>query len=438
MWVRIPPPQFGDFMRIEDLKKSMQVKIKGWVHNKRSSGGIIFLLLRDGTGYLQCIGRKKILKKEKLKQLEHLSLESVVELYGSVKEDERAPGGIELEIEDFKILSKSQPHYPLQKQKMGVDYLLDNRHLWIRSEKMSHIMRVRAMIFKTAREWFKNNGFIELQAPIIVKAGSEGGAKLFKIDYFGKPAYLTQSWQLYGEAFIQAFGKSFTIAPVFRAEPSRTPRHLTEYWYIEAEIPFCGFDCLLDTEEKFIKYLVNETVKKAGKHLEALGRKPEEISIKKIPRVTYKDAIEILRDSGISIDYGDKIGADEEKVLSKHFKQPYEITHWPRELQPFYLKVDPKNPKEVLFVSMYAPEGYGELIDCGGERIENYEQLVERIKEKGLNPEDYKWYLDLRKWGAVQHSGFGLVVERLVSWLCGLEHIRDAVAFPRLINRVYP
>jgi len=391
------------------------------------------LLLRDGTGFLQCVARRDRLGEEKIKQLNHLNLESTVEIEGEVRKDERAPSGYELELQEFKILHEAEPHYPLQKQKMGIDYLLDNRHLWLRSERMLHILQVRAKLLEAAREWFKANGFLELQAPTIVSTGSEGGAKLFELNYFGKKAYLTQSWQLYGEAFAEALGKCYTIAPVFRAEPSRTPRHLTEYWYIEAEIPFCNFECLLKLQEEFVKYVVNRTIELAKDHLIALKKDVRELAVEKIERIRYSEAVKLL-----NVSYGDKIGADEEKVLAKHFLSFYEITHWPRELQPFYLKPDPTNPREVLFVSMYAPQGYGEIIDCGGERVDDYECLLERLREKGLDSEDYKWYLDLRKWGNCQHSGFGLVVERLLSWLCGLKHIRDATAFPRLMNRIYP
>jgi len=432
-----------EVIRIEDiLTKGLEekkIKLKGWVANKRSSGGILFLILRDGTGFIQATVKKNEVDEAIFKELSHANIESTVEVEGIVKKDKRAPSGYELQVLGGKILFKSEPHYPLQKQKMGVDYLLDNRHLWIRSEKMLRIMKVRSKTLEIAREWFKENGFIEVHPPIIVSASCEGGSTLFEVNYFGKKAYLTQSWQLYGEAFIQAFGKCYTIAPSFRAEKSRTRRHLTEYWHLEAEMPFCDMECLIKTEEEFLTYVLHKLAETIPKDLEFFGRDPEYFKNIKapFPRITYTEAVELLKKDGMQIEWGEDFGADEERQLTTHFKTPFFVTHYPRKAKAFYHKPDPKNPEVTLSVDMLAPEGYGEIIGSG-ERIETYEELMKRIKENNLNPADYKWYLDLRKWGAVQHSGFGLGIERLIMWICRLDHIRDAIAFPRLINRVYP
>lgn len=428
-------------MTISDIQKgkTREVKLKGWIHNKRSSGGILFLILSDGTGYIQVTAKKDKIGEKRFDELEHATLESTVEIDGIAREDKRAPDGYEVEAKDIKILFKAQEEFPIQKKSMGADYLLDNRHLWIRSKKMHNIFIVRAKVLEAAREWFKNNGFTEVHVPTIISAACEGGSTLFEIKYFDKKAYLTQSWQLYGEAMISSMGKCYTIAPSFRAEKSRTRRHLTEYWHLEAEMPFCDVECLMKIEEELISFVVQKVAKECEKELKELGRDPKELLKVKAPfkKITYVQAIETLKKYGVKIDFGGDLGAEEEKILTEHFDVPFFVTHYPKNIKAFYHKPDPKNPEVTLSVDMLAPEGYGEIIGSG-ERIESYEQLMERIREEKLNPKDYAWYLDLRKWGACQHSGFGLGIERIVMWLCKLKHIRDAIAFPRLLNRIYP
>jgi asparaginyl-tRNA synthetase len=429
--------KFIDVSEILSGKVKGEAAIHGWIHHRRSSGGILFWIIRDGTGFIQCTLRKDDFPD--LKELEKLPVESVVEIKGEVRKDERAPGGYELRAKKLRVLSKAMEEFPIAKKYHGPKFLLDHRHLWIRSEKMHAMLKIRAKILDAAREWFEKHGFLEVQPPMIVGAACEGGATLFELKYFGKKAYLTQSWQLYGEAFISAVGRCYTIAPSFRAEKSRTRRHLTEYWHLEAEMPFCDIQELMKIEEELITYILHKVAKECEEELRIFGRDPKDLlKIKTpFPRITYDQAIELLQKDGVKIKWGEDLGADEERILTQHFDTPFFVTHYPKGIKAFYHKPDPKRPEVTLSVDMLAPEGYGEIIGSG-ERIETYEELMKRIKEEKLDPKDYAWYLDLRKWGSVQHSGFGLGVERLVMWICKLKHIRDAIAFPRLINRVYP
>jgi len=412
------------------------VRVRGWLYTRRSSGGIVFLILRDGTGWLQCVARREALGEEKLEELESLPVESVIELAGSVREDPRAPGGKELRIEAYRIISLAEQGFPIAKKYHGPDFLLENRHLWIRSKKMWCILMVRAKLLKAARDWLDEHGFVEAHAPILTASACEGGATLFPVDYFGQKAYLTQSWQLYGEAFIASLGKCYTIAPSFRAEKSRTRRHLTEYWHLEVEIPFCGLKELLEVEEEFITHICHELAEKAGPELEQLGRDPGYLAKIEPPfqRLTYDEAVERLQALGIQIEWGEDLTWTHERALSERFDEPFFITHFPRSAKAFYHKPDPGRPEVTLSADLLAPEGYGEITG-GGERIEDYDALLKRIEEEGLDPADYGWYLDLRRYGSVQHAGFGLGVERMVMWVCKLEHIRDAIAFPRLVRR---
>jgi asparaginyl-tRNA synthetase len=304
---------------------------------------------------------------------------------------------------------------------------------------MNRILRVRAKVLEAAREWFKENGFIEVQVPIIVGAACEGGSTLFELKYFDSKAYLTQSWQLYGEAMIFGFGKCYTIAPSFRAEKSRTRRHLTEFWHLEAEMPFCDFEGLMKIEEELVWFILQKIARECSTELKELGRNPEDLLKMKppFPRIRYEEAIKILQEKGVNVKYGDDLGADEEKVLALQFDRPFFVTHFPKGIKAFYHKPDPNQPDVTLSVDVLAPEGYGEIIGSG-ERIESYEELMKRIEEEKLDVSAYQWYLDLRKFGSVQHAGFGLGIERFVMWVCKLKHIRDATAFPRLINRIYP
>jgi len=418
--------------------KEGKVLIRGWLHHKRSSGGILFWIIRDGSGYIQCTLEKKQFG-ESLKELEKLPVESVIEIEGIAKKEERAPGRYEISCQKVKILNKSEEEFPIAKKYHGPEFLLNNRHLWLRSRKMFLIMKIRSRVLHYLREWFENNGFTEFQAPIFTQAACEGGATLFPVKYFDQTVYLTQSWQLYGEAAIFSLGKVYTIAPSFRAEKSKTRRHLTEYWHVEAEIPFCGLNELIKVEEELISYVCKKIAEECEKELKELGREAKDLLKVQppFPRITYDEAINMLKKDGVKIEWGQDFGADEERILTKHFSLPFFVTHYPKEAKAFYHKLDPKNPKVTLSVDLLAPEGYGEITG-GGERIADKEELIKRIKEEKLKPENYQWYIDLRRWGSVQHAGFGLGLERFVMWICKLKHIRDAIPFPRLINRVYP
>jgi asparaginyl-tRNA synthetase len=430
-----------EFSEIREILRGKEgnVAIRGWLANKRSSGGIQFLLIRDGSGIIQCTVRKDKFEKKFYEEIEKLPIESVLEIEGIVRKDLRAPGGYEILAEKIKVISKAHEGFPIAKKYHGPHFLLQHRHLWIRSKKMQLILKIRAKFLKLARDWFEANGFTEFHSPIFTQAACEGGATLFPVKYFDTTAYLTQSWQLYAEAAIASLGKIYTIAPSFRAEKSRTRRHLTEFWHLEAELPFCDFEELIKVMEKFITSVCHELADEIPNELKEFGRNPEDLlKIKPpFPRITYDEAVKIIQEGGIEIKWGDDLTWEKEKYLANKFEVPFFVTHFPKGIKAFYHKPDPNNPNVTLSVDMLAPEGYGEIIGAG-ERIESYDELIKRIKEENLDPKNYEWYLDIRKYGSVQHSGFGLGVERTIAWICKLKHIRDAIAFPRLINVVYP
>ena len=419
---------------------SGKVSIRGWLHHKRRTGGIQFLELRDGTGFIQCTLTRKKIDEKTFKEIDTIPVESVLEIEGTVKDDPRAPQGKEIEIEKIKVLHQAAEDFPIAKKFHGPEFLLDKRHLWLRSKQMHAILKVRAKFLELARKWFAEHGYTEVQMPILTKAAVEGGSTLFPVKYFEETVYLTQSWQLYAEAVISSLGKIYTVAPSFRAEKSRTRKHLTEFWHLEVEIPFAGLEELLKMEEEFLTFVLHGIAKEMAKELKELGREPEDLlKIKTpFPRVTYDQAVEILKKAGVKIEMGDDLGADEEKVLSSKFDVPVFITHFPKKIKAFYHKPDPKHPESTLSADLEAPEGFGVELTGGGQRIDDYQEMVKRMKEEKLDPKAYEWYLDLRKFGSVPHSGFGLGVERIIMWVCKLQHIRDATAFPRLINRVYP
>ncbi len=412
--------------------------VRGWLQNKRSSGGIIFALVRDGTGVLQCTLRKENVPAELFSKLLTTRIESTVELAGSASVDHRAPGGWELKVDSGRVLSEAMEEFPIAKKFHGPDFLLDNRHLFVRSDKLRSILKVRAVLLATSRAWFSSHGFTEVQVPTLTSAAVEGGATLFEVKYFDEKAYLTQSWQLYAEALISSIGAIYTIAPSYRAERSRTRRHLTEYTHLEAEAPWCDLEGIMRVEEQLLTSIIESIQFSCKTELEVLGRKPEELEKFKGPfqRVSYTDALKMLGENP-GIVWGDDLGYEQEKVLTAKFEKPFFVTGYPRKAKAFYHKPDPKNSEVTLSADLLAPEEWGEITG-GGQRIEEYDELLARIKEQGLDPKSYSWYMDLRKFGTVPHSGFGLGVERVVAWLCKLDHVRDAIAFPRLINRVYP
>jgi len=416
-----------------------KVYIRGWLHNMRSSGGIHFLLIRDGTGIIQCTVKKGSVEDRIFEEAKDLTQESSLKIAGTVKEDPRAPGGYEIKVETLKIFHRAEEGYPIAKKYHGPEFLLDNRHLWIRSQKMQMILRVRAKFLEASREWFNVNGFTEFHSPTLITAACEGGSTLFPVKYFDQEAYLTQSWQLYAEAAIASLGKIYTVAPSFRAEKSRTRRHLTEYWHLEAEAPWCDLNCIMKIQEDLFAYVLDVLCDEMSRELESLGRPPDEVRMMKPPfkRITYDRAVELLSERGVSFKWGEDLTWTHEKILTENFDKPFFVTHFPTGVKAFYHKPDPDRPEVTLSADLLAPEGYGEITG-GGQRIDELEELLRRMKEEGLNPEEYKWYVDLRRYGSVPHSGFGLGVERVVAWICKLDHIRDAVAFPRLINRVYP
>jgi len=415
------------------------VVLRGWLHHIRSSGGILFLQLRDGTGVVQCTLKKDRIDAQEFEKLSTTTIESTVEISGEVKKDPRAPRGYEIQVEKVTVLYPAEEGYPIAKKYHGPDFLLDQRHLWIRNEKMQAIFRIRSRLIDAAREWLTGHGYLEVQVPILVNAAVEGGSTLFPVKYFDEKAYLSQSWQLYAEAMISSVGKIFTLAPSFRAEKSRTRRHLTEYWHLEVEAPWLELDGLMQLEEELVVHMCQRIAQSMPEELKSLGRKPEQIANVKgpFPRVTYDKAVELVQESMPKFKWGTDMGYEEEKVLTQYFQLPFFVNRFPKGIKAFYHMPDPENPKVTLSVDLLAPEGYGEITG-GGQRTHDLQTLLSRIKEEGLKADDYKWYIELRKYGTVPHSGFGMGVERLVAWVCGLEHIRDAIAFPRLINRLYP
>ncbi len=416
-----------------------KVRIRGWLAGSRSSGGILFLTVRDGTHFIQSTLRKGVVKNTIFDEVEELPVESTLEIFGEVREDKRAPKGLELSIQQVRVLNRAEDGYPIAKKYHGPDFLLDRRHLWIRSEKMQTIFKIRSALLQAAHEWFRANGYFEVQMPTLITAACEGGSTLFEVNYFGQKAYLTQSWQLYAEAVIASLGKIYTIAPSFRAETSRTRRHLTEYWHLEVEVLWANLEDIMTVQEQLISHMCNTLAKESSEELRFVKRNPKDLLNVKppFPRLSYDQVVKHLQDKGVQLRYGDDLGWEQEKQIASEYTTPFFVTGYPKSAKAFYHKLDPRNPDLTLSADLLAPEGYGEIIG-GGQRIDDLQELMGRIRENNLNPEDYKWYVDLRRFGSAPHSGFGLGIERMLAWICKLDHIRDAIAFPRLINRVYP
>ena len=413
--------------------------LRGWVQNIRAGGGILFLQLRDGTGIIQCTLKKDQMDQQEFERLRNIPIESAVEISGLVRNEPRAPGGYEITGEKVSVLSQAEDGFPIAKKYHGPDFLLDNRHLWIRNPKMQTILRLRTRLVEEFRKWLVDHEYLEVQMPILVNAAVEGGSTLFEVKYFDQKAYLTQSWQLYAEAMIFGVGKIFTVAPSFRAEKSRTRRHLTEYWHLEVEEPWMDLDGLMRLEEELVSSAVQRTCELMPKELKLVGRNPDELKnvTPPFPRITYDEAVKLVQKSKPDFKWGTDLGWKEEKVLTENFDRPFFVTHYPKGVKAFYHMPDPSNPEVTLSADLLAPEGYGEITG-GGQRIHDLQQLLARIKEEGLKTEDYNWYVDLRRYGTVPHSGFGMGVERTLAWVCKLEHIRDAIPFPRLIIRIFP
>ncbi|MEM4968941.1 MAG: asparagine--tRNA ligase [Nitrososphaerota archaeon] len=420
-----------------DLEDGSEIELVGWIRSKRSHGKLVFIDLRDSTGVIQVAVKYGLTNSESFQKSLEAKIESAVKIRGKVKKDPRAPGGVEIQCNSLEILSQSLDDFPIRKG-VGLKFLLDNRHLHLRSPRVGAIMKIRAELIDAARRWLKENGFIEINCPTFITAAVEGGATLFKVDYFGKTVYLTQSVQFYQEAAIYSLEKVYSLQPSFRAEMSRTRRHLTEFWHLEVEVAFADLWSIMKVIEELLYNMVKSVCEKCREELKILGReiKPE-LAEPPYPKIKYAEALEILRRKNIELRWGDDFGADEERELSLEFDKPFFVTHYPRESKAFYHMPDPENPSVCLNADLLAPGGYGEIVG-GGQRIHDYNLLVERIRENGLNLEDYKWYLDLRKYGSIPHSGFGMGIERVLWWLLKLPHIRSACLFPRTPARIYP
>ena len=420
----------------EAVKKGEgRVTVRGWVYRKRVLKEKIFIVLRDATGILQLV-----LPREKFRVAEELNLESSLVVTGVLVKEPRAPGGVELHVENIDWAYVGEP-YPINEDAAVADseYLLDVRHLWLRSRKMQAVLKVRHTVFGAIHDYFRKNGFYEVQTPMFITAAVEGGATLFKVDYFGQPVYLTQSSQFYLEALIYSLEKVYVVAPSFRAEPSRTRRHLTEFWHAEMEIAWADMEDAVKVGEELITHVVNKVLEERQTELKLLGRNTEMLERAKPPfyRVSYDEAVEILQKKGVQINWGDDIGADEERALTLEFDKPIVLYGFPEKLKAFYHRNDPRRPEVTLSFDVLLPEGYGEVIG-GGERIYDAKELVDKIIRFGLNPADYQWYIDLRRYGSVPHAGFGLGVDRLTMWIVGADHIRDVVPFPRDVRRTRP
>lgn len=426
---------------IEDIAEheGKEITIKGWLYNQTDKGRLQFLLVRDGTGIIQAVAFEDDIEAEAFKAITELSQESSIIVSGTVRADERAPGGYELSVTDLEIVQLAQ-EYPITPKDHGIDFLMSNRHLWLRSTNQWAILRVRAMVIRAIRDWLDDHGFLLVDTPILTPAACEGTTTLFETDYFGESAYLSQSGQLYNEATIMAFGRTYCFGPTFRAEKSKTRRHLTEFWMVEPEMAYADLEECMRVEEEFVSYIVQRTVRECAEELEILERDTEELVkiVPPFPRITYNEAIERLHEEGLKdIQWGDDFGAPHETALADMFGKPVFVHRYPTASKAFYMEVDSENPKVCLSVDLLAPEGYGEIIG-GGERTASLELLDKRLEEHGLPREAFEWYLDLRRYGSVPHSGFGLGIERTVAWICGLHHIRQTIPFPRILGRIYP
>lgn len=426
---------------IKDASKfvDQEVTIGGWLASKRSSGKIAFLQIRDGSGFIQGVVVKAEVGEEIFARAKSVSQESSLYVTGVIQKDERSPFGFELQVKDIEIIHESLD-YPITPKAHGPEFLMDNRHLWLRSKRQHAVMKIRNEIIRATYEFFNEEGFVKVDPPILTGSAPEGTSELFATKYFDEDAYLSQSGQLYMEAAAMALGKVFSFGPTFRAEKSKTRRHLIEFWMIEPEMAFIEFKENLEVQEKFVSSIIQSVLKNCQLELNTLGRdtsKLEQIQAP-FPRITYDEAIKFLHEQGFDdIQWGDDFGAPHETAIAESYDKPVFITHYPTKIKPFYMQPDPDREEVVLCADLIAPEGYGEIIG-GSERIHDQELLEQRIKEHGLSEDAYKWYMELRKYGSVPHSGFGLGLERTVAWISGVEHVRETIPFPRLLNRLYP
>lgn len=416
-----------------------KVKIGAWVANKRSSGKIAFLSLRDGSAFFQAVIVKSKVSEELFDLATSLNQETAIWVTGEISEDARSKFGYEIQVEAIEVVGQSDD-YPITPKDHGTDFLMDHRHLWLRSSKQHAIMLIRNEIIRATHEFYQREGFIQMDSPILVGNAGENTTDLFHTEYFDEDAYLAQTGQLYGEAGAMALGKIYTFGPTFRAEKSKTRRHLIEFWMIEPEMAFVEHDESLDIQERYVAHLVQSVLDNCDYALDVLDRDKEQLK-KYIqlpyPRISYDEAIEILQDNDFDVEWGVDFGSPEETFLAEQYETPIFITNYPKAIKAFYMKQHPEREDVVICADMIAPEGYGEIIG-GSQREDDYEKLLKGIENFGLGTEEYEWYLDLRRYGSVPHSGFGLGLERTVTWLAGTEHIREAIPFPRLLNRIYP
>ena len=429
------------YVRIADLSPhaGKTVRVKGWVTHLRSSGKVAFIVMRDGSGNLQCVLVKSSLPQEAWERFSQLTQETTIEVTGEVRPDARAPGGFELGVTDLAVNGPSPIDYPIQPKEHGIDFLLDNRHFWLRSDRQRAIARIRNEIEMAIADFFYERDFLRVDTPILTAAIGERSG-LFSTEYFDEgTAYLAQTGQLYGEAAAAAFGRIYTFGPTFRAEKSKTRRHLTEFWMIEPEVAFNDSDDNMRLQEDFVSYLVQRCLERRQEELKVIERDVSKLETVKtpFPRINYSDAITILEKKGSTAKWGDDLGAEDESLLVEGHDRPVFIYNYPKEAKAFYMKENPEDPRTVLCDDLLAPEGYGEIIG-GSQREDDHDRLLQRIHEENLPVDAYSWYLDLRKYGTFVHSGFGLGLERTVSWICGLPHLREAIAFPRMMHRLRP
>lgn len=425
---------------IERISKyvDQDVTINGWLFNKRSSGKIQFLQIRDGSGFIQGVVVKNDVSPEVFEKCKNITQESSIMVTGSVRADERAPSGFELTVKEVEVVAIAQ-EYPISLKEHGTDFLMDHRHLWIRTPKQHAILRIRDEINRAIRDFFHERDFVLIEPPIITPASCEGTTELFEIDYFGQNAYLSQTGQLYAEAAAMAFGKVYSFGPTFRAEKSKTRKHLNEFWMIEPEMAYVDFEGNLKIQEEMVAYIVQRVLENRKMELKILERNTESLENVKapFPRITYTDAVKLLQENGFEFEWGDDFGAPHETFIAEQYDKPVFITHFPTKMKAFYMQPDPDNPEVILGADLIAPEGYGEIIG-GSQRIHDLDLLLHKLEEEKLPKEIYEWYIDLRRYGSVPHSGYGLGLERTVAWLCGIDHIRQTIPFARTLNRVYP
>jgi asparaginyl-tRNA synthetase len=434
---------------ISDIGKhdGQTVTIRGWLYNSRESGKLLFPIFRDGSGVIQGVVPKNAVPPEVFDAIKGLTQESSVIVEGKVRADKRAPGGYELDVSNVHVLQRvpEDDPFPISLKEHGVDFLMDHRHLWVRTPRQAAILRVRAEIIKAARDFFDDRGFTLTDPPILTPAACEGTTTLFPVDYFDEQAYLTQSGQLYIEATAMALGKVYSFGPTFRAEKSKTRRHLTEFWMVEPEVAYATLDDLMDLAEGLISFLVQRCLEKRRADLQVIGRDVSKLESVKapFPRITYDEAVKMLQDAHAQgavenkFEWGGDFGSPDETYISSQFDRPVMVHRYPAQIKAFYMEPDPQRPELALCVDVLAPEGYGEIIG-GSQRMASHELLLKRIHEHGLPEESFKWYLDLRKFGGVPHAGFGMGIERAVAWICGLDHVRETIPFARTLHRIYP